>query len=42
MIPQQLFGRVDLIVAAVVVAGLFIAFLIEIPDIARYLRIKSM
>jgi hypothetical protein len=42
MIPQTLFGRIDLIVAAVVAAGLFIAFLIEIPDIARYLKIKSM
>jgi hypothetical protein len=42
MIPQTLFGRIDLIVAAVVAAGLFIAFLIEIPDIARYFKIKSM
>jgi hypothetical protein len=42
MIPHALFGRVDLIVAAVVAAGLFIAFLIGIPDLARYLKIKSM
>ena len=42
MIPQSLFGRIDLIIAAVVAAAFFIAFLIEIPDIARYLRIKSM
>jgi len=42
MFPQQMFGRVDVVVAAVVVVGVFIAFLIEIPDIARYFKIKSM
>ena len=42
MIPQELFGRIDLIVAGLVVAALFITFLIEIPDIARYFKIKSM
>lgn len=42
MLPQQMFGRVDVVVAAVVVAAVFIAFLIEIPDIARYFKMKSM
>jgi len=42
MIPQELFGRVDLIVAAVIVFVVLIAFLLEIPDIVHYIKIKSM
>ena len=42
MMPQQLFGRVDVVVAAVVVVGAVVAFLIGIPDLARYMKIKAM
>jgi hypothetical protein len=40
--PHQLFGRVDVVVGAVVVVGALVMFLVGIPDLARYLRMKSM
>jgi hypothetical protein len=42
MFPQEWFGRVDLIVAGVIALVLLVGLIVEIPDIVRYTRIKSM
>jgi|HubBroStandDraft_4_1064222.scaffolds.fasta_scaffold47084_3 hypothetical protein len=41
-IPQEWFGRLDLIVAGVVILVVIITLLANIPSLARYAKIKSM
>lgn len=41
-IPQESFGRVDLIVASVIALIAIVALITAMPDLVRYIKMKSM
>lgn len=40
--PANLFGMVDVVIGGIIALLIIIAILVEIPDLTRYMKIKSM
>jgi hypothetical protein len=40
--PANMFGMVDVVIGGILALLIIIAILVEIPDLTRYMKIKSM
>jgi hypothetical protein len=40
--PMNMFGLVDLVIAGIIALFAIIVFFVEIPDLVRYMKMKSM
>jgi hypothetical protein len=39
---MQMFGLVDLVIGGIIALFIIIVFLVELPDLVRYMKMKAM